>query len=144
MAPAANGAVDIAVPPESSRLTSSMRLTVGATGAASPQACGLLLDTVQNDLAEADRLQHLPDDYLDVTQGALAKIKRRIKHKLLHNFKVAYVDVLSRQQSAFNRQVLSVVQELAECCALLDHAVQQLQQALPRKRTKRKRQQQKR
>src|SRR5207244_2785670 len=49
-----------------------------------------------------------------------------IKRKLLGNFKHAYVDVLSRQQSAFNTQLLSAVRELAECCATLDHAVRVL------------------
>src|SRR5439155_10343360 len=32
-------------------------------------------------------------------------------------------DVLSRQQSAFNRQTVTALQELAECCAVLDHAL---------------------
>src|SRR5262249_35753991 len=73
-------------------------------------------------MAEADRQQRLPDDYLDVTEGFLADYKRSIKRKLLGNFKRSYVDVLSRQQSAFNRSILSAVQELAECLAVLDHA----------------------
>jgi len=84
--------------------------------------CGPLLQTVQAALAEADRRHNLPDTYADVTEGLLAGWKRRIKHKLLNNFKRAYVDVLSRQQSAFNRHVLTALQELAECCAMLDHA----------------------
>jgi glycosyltransferase involved in cell wall biosynthesis len=126
-------------PNNADRYTSSMRLRVGDKSSAAPEACSLLLGTMQQELEEADRLQSLPEDYLDVTQGALARLKRRIKQTLLHNFKVSYVDVLSRQQSAFNRQILSVVQELAECCALLDHAVQQLQQQRPRRRQKRKR-----
>ncbi len=84
--------------------------------------CTSLLESVQTALAEAERRQCLPDDYLDVTEGFLAKWKRRIKRKLLGNFKQAYVDVLSRQQSAFNRHILATLQELAECCALLDHA----------------------
>src|SRR5207244_5776483 len=50
--------------------------------------------------------------------------KRRIKARLLGNFKHAYVDVLSRQQSAFNRHILAAVQELSECYAMLDHALQ--------------------
>jgi hypothetical protein len=108
-----------------------MRLRVGGRPAAPPETCSLLLGSVRQELEEANRLQHLPDDYLDVTHGALARLKQRIKHKLLHNFKAAYVDVLSRQQSAFNRQLLNVVQELVECCALLDHAVSQLREARP-------------
>jgi glycosyltransferase involved in cell wall biosynthesis len=87
-----------------------------------PGCCTSLLETVQAALAEADRTHRLPDDYTDVCQGLLASWKRRLKRKLLGNFKQAYVDVLSRQQSAFNRQVLTPLQELAECCAILDHA----------------------
>src|SRR5262249_54064259 len=62
----------------------------------------------------AERLHRLPDDYRDVTQGWLASWKRRAKEKLLNNFKRAYVDVLSQQQTAFNRQLLTAVEELAE------------------------------
>jgi glycosyltransferase involved in cell wall biosynthesis len=87
------------------------------------QCCADSLQFVQTALAAAEGKQNLPSDYIDVTQGFLAKWKRLIKHKLLANFKRAYVDVLARQQSAFNRQTLTALQELAECCALLDHAV---------------------
>jgi O-antigen biosynthesis protein len=99
-----------------------LRLVLTAQGAAAG-CCGPALETAQAALVEADRLQRLPDDYTDVTEGAFAALKRRIKRKLLGNFKHAYVDVLSRQQSAFNRQLLDAVRELAECCATLDHAV---------------------
>ena len=75
-------------------------------------------------LAEAAGRQELPDDYTDVTEGFLSSLKRRLKRKLLGNFKHAYVDVLSRQQSAFNQHILAAVHELAECCARLDHAAQ--------------------
>jgi hypothetical protein len=88
-----------------------------------PGSCGPLLQAAGTALAEADRRQELPDDYVDVTQGRLAGVKLRIKQKLLGNFKHAYVDVLSRRQSAFNRALLEAVQEALECCALLDHAV---------------------
>jgi hypothetical protein len=73
-------------------------------------------------LVKAAAKQSLPDDYTDVTEGFLASWKRRLKRKLLGNFKHAYVDVLARQQSAFNRYLLTALQEVAECCALLDHA----------------------
>ncbi len=120
---------DEVMPPRGDKLTSTMKLLVtGQEKADSHLGCSVLMDHVHDDIQEAEELQKLPDDYLDVTQGTLAKLKRRIKHKLLNNFKVAYVDVLSRQQSAFNQQILNVVKELAECCALLDHAVEQLQQ----------------
>jgi glycosyltransferase involved in cell wall biosynthesis len=102
-----------------------LTLVVEENGSPADQRCCTpLLDAVQGALVEAGRVQQLPDDYIDVTEGFLAGLKRRIKRKLLNNFKRAYVDVLSRQQSAFNRQVLTALQELAECCATLDHAGQ--------------------
>src|SRR5207244_4288119 len=99
---------------------SSFRLIV-EPGAAQLQDRGWAasLQFVQTALAEAERRQSLPSNYSDVSQGFLAKWKGLIKRKLLANFKHAYVDVLSRQQSAFNRQVLTALQELAESCALL-------------------------
>ncbi|MCS6976974.1 MAG: glycosyltransferase family 4 protein [Gemmatales bacterium] len=63
-------------------------------------------------LAELHRLQTLPDDYLDITHGPLAEWKKRIKRKLLHNFRTAYVDVLSRQQSRFNTVLVEILTEL--------------------------------
>jgi len=87
----------------------------------STQKSDSLLDRLREALAEAERLQDLPDNYTDVTTGSLAKIKQRVKQKLLHQFKTAYVDVLSRQQTDWNRQMLTVVQELAECVTLLEH-----------------------
>jgi glycosyltransferase involved in cell wall biosynthesis len=101
-----------------------MKLIVEGPGEAQRDTCcGPFLDAVQADLGEAQRRQDLPCDYLDVTEGWLAGLKRRIKRKLLGNFKHAYVDVLSRQQSAFNRLVLAALEELAECCATLDHGM---------------------
>jgi glycosyltransferase involved in cell wall biosynthesis len=91
----------------------------------SETCCAPQLDSAQAALAEAGRCQVLPADYIDVTEGVFASWKSRIKRKLLNNFKRAYVDVLSRQQSAFNRAVLKALGELAECCAALDHAAQQ-------------------
>jgi hypothetical protein len=88
----------------------------------SDDCCTLLLQTVHNALAEAHGLQRLPDDYTDITQGRWAVVKAWIKRKLLGNFKHAYVDVLSRQQSAFNERMLLALNELAECCATLDSA----------------------
>jgi len=83
---------------------------------------GSLQEMVRSALAEASRCQRLPDDYTDVTLGRFAKWKRWIKRKLLGNFKHAYVDVLSRQQSRFNQQILTAVTELADYCATLEHA----------------------
>jgi glycosyltransferase involved in cell wall biosynthesis len=89
---------------------------------AAGEGFGPLLDEIRAALVEASRLQHLPDDYVDVTEGRFAKWKRWIKRKLLGNFKHAYVDVLSRQQSRFNQQVLTALTELADYCATLEHA----------------------
>jgi hypothetical protein len=91
-------------------------------GLADEHCCASLLAAAQAALAEAERRQRLPDDYTDVTEGFLAGWKRWLKRKLLGNFKHAYVDVLSRQQSGFNRQIVVALQELAECCTLLDQA----------------------
>jgi glycosyltransferase involved in cell wall biosynthesis len=86
--------------------------------------CTPMLDAVQKALVEAGQQQRLPDGYTDVTEGLFAGWKRWIKRKLLGNFKRAYVDVLSRQQSRFNQQLLVGLTELSECCATLDHAGQ--------------------
>lgn len=85
-------------------------------------SCAESLSAVQTSLTEADLRRQLPEDYVDVTTGRFAAWKRWLKRKLLGNFKNAYVDVLSRQQSAVNRHLVTAIQELAECCALLDHA----------------------
>ena len=72
----------------------------------------------------------MPDDYLDVTQGRCARLERWLKSKLLGNFKKAYVDVLSHQQSRVNGQLVVAVQQLAEACAAMDHAVRVMEQRL--------------
>jgi glycosyltransferase involved in cell wall biosynthesis len=94
-----------------------------AKGATEDMYCAASLQAVHRALAEAECKQELPTGYLDVTRGFLAKFKRWLKGKLVGNFKQAYVDVLSRQQSAFNHQSLTALQELAECCGLLDQAL---------------------
>jgi glycosyltransferase involved in cell wall biosynthesis len=93
--------------------------------------CGLapLLDEVRAVLAQAMQRRRLPDDFVDVTEGWFARAKRWVKRKLLYNFKHAYVDVLSRQQSQLNDQLIAAVQQLAECCASLDHTVRTLQRS---------------
>jgi glycosyltransferase involved in cell wall biosynthesis len=90
-----------------------------------------LLDGVRQLLVTARLVQRLPDDYVDVTQGWFARWKRWIKRKLLHNFKHAYVDVLSRRQSQVNEQLVAAVHQLADCCATLDHALQGMQRRQP-------------
>ena len=74
-------------------------------------------------LRDALAAQDLPAGYADVSEGRLSRLKRWVKYKLLHNFKTAYVDVLSRQQSAFNRQVLTALCELGDGQSTLAHAV---------------------
>jgi hypothetical protein len=83
--------------------------------------CQPMLQAVEVALVELQRLQRLPDDYTDVTAGRFASLKRWIKRKLLGNFQRAYVDVLSRQQSGFNRETLTALSELRECCATLQN-----------------------
>lgn len=79
----------------------------------------------QKILAEAHGLKALPTDYADVTQGFMARWKRLLKQKVLNNFRRAYIDVLSRQQSAFNERVLTALAQLADCCSALGHASRQ-------------------
>jgi hypothetical protein len=106
-------------------------LTVEESGnAVSPSCAAILLEELQRTLPEAKRLQKLPDDYEDVSEGRLGAWKRFVKKKLLNNFKQGYLDVLSRQQSSVNASLLLAVQQLGECCSVLDHAVRGLQQQL--------------
>jgi hypothetical protein len=72
----------------------------------------------------ARALQTLPDGYEDVTAGRFAGLKRWIKRKLLHNFRAGYVDVLARQQSRFNRELLDGLEALTEAIdrPAVDHA----------------------
>lgn len=104
----------------------AFRLIVNPAEKESGSGFATALQAAHRALAEAERTHHLPADYVDVTQGLLATCKRWIKAKLLGNFKQAYVDVLSRRQTAFNRQTLTALQELAESCASLDHTLQNL------------------
>jgi hypothetical protein len=108
-------------------------LTIDAQANNKPASCAsAFLDTVREVLPRTHHLQQLPADYVDVTEGAFAPAKSLIKRKLLHNFKHAYVDVLSRQQSQVNSQVVVMIQQLAECCAMLDHAVTGLHERMDR------------
>lgn len=114
---------DPAWPDENRADPAFVRLDVEAEGTRADSGClAEVLAAVDHALRDAERRQKLPDEYLDVTQGLFARSKRWIKAKLLGNFKHAYVDVLSRQQSAFNRAVVTALQELSEGCSLLDHA----------------------
>ncbi len=86
-----------------------------------------LITNAQNAAREAQRRYHLPTDYLDVTEGWWAGWKRWIKKKLLNNFKNAYVDVLSRQQSRVNQELATAVLQMSEVCLGLDQIVRALQ-----------------
>jgi glycosyltransferase involved in cell wall biosynthesis len=99
----------------------TLRLIVtGAVAAMSPPVVPANLEPA---LRAALAAQELPAGYTDVSEGRLARVKRWVKLALLHNFKTAYVDVLSRQQSAFNRQVLTALAELGDGQSTLAHAV---------------------
>jgi glycosyltransferase involved in cell wall biosynthesis len=80
------------------------------------------LNLAQAALREAHDLQRLPDTYQDITQGFLARWKRSLKEKLLHQFRKSYVDVLSRQQTAFNEKMLAALCQLADGLAALGQA----------------------
>jgi hypothetical protein len=67
-------------------------------------------------LAEAHRVHVLPEGYHDTSTGPFAFVKRWLKRKLLGRFQRNYVDVLSRRQTAFNREILSVLAELTALC----------------------------
>jgi glycosyltransferase involved in cell wall biosynthesis len=66
--------------------------------------------------------QELPGGYVDVSTGRFGRLKCWLKQKLLHNFRTAYVDVLSRQQTAFNGQVIAALAEMHETQAAIAHA----------------------
>lgn len=105
-------------------------LVENAPAQTSGAGASAFLESVARMLPHAHALQQLPVDYVDVTEGPLAPAKRFVKRKLLHNFKLGYVDVLSRQQSQVNSQLVLMIQQLAECCAMLDHAVTGLHERL--------------
>lgn len=107
-----------------------------------------LLQSVRQILAQAHRLERLPEDYVDVTEGKFSAAKRLIKRKLLNNFRRAYVDVAFRQQSALNQKLISVMNLLLESSSLqsnlaaiiqLQSQVRKLQRQCRREREQRKR-----
>jgi glycosyltransferase involved in cell wall biosynthesis len=99
--------------PELNGPAARVRLIVQIPGRAESDGVGSSVGAaVQKALTQAHRLRRLPDDYTDVTEGRFARWKAWVKRKLLGNFKNAYVDVLSRQQSAFNLAVLTALGEL--------------------------------
>jgi hypothetical protein len=79
-------------------------------------------------LEAAEELVDLPAGYEDICEGPLARWKHALKRKLLHQFQTAYLDVLSRQQTALNQVLLAAVQELTESVALLHQRLDALEQ----------------
>ncbi len=77
-------------------------------------------------LADAATLVELPVGYEDVSEGPLARWKRAVKRKLLHQFQASYIDILSRQQTELNRALLSTIRELAERVESLEHRLDTL------------------
>jgi hypothetical protein len=117
-------------PPDFEATTDAGELALLVTSAERDGKEDAFLEAVRSELVELDRLGELPTDYLDVCEGFFAGWKRRAKAKLLNNFKRAYVDVLSRQQSACNRHLLRAVQELTEYVAALEHALSAVHERL--------------
>lgn len=95
------------------RFAAVVEEVMNSPAGAEPETAAMENDLRQQ-LAELHRLRTLPDDYVDVTHGPLAWWKRRIKQKLLHNFRTAYVDVLAQQQSRFNSVLVEILSELIE------------------------------
>lgn len=79
-------------------------------------------------LAEAKQVETLPETYQDVTEGLLASLKKQVKHKLLNNFRKAYVDVAFRQQSDLNEKLIVGMSLLLEAIAAQDVAGQSAEQ----------------
>jgi glycosyltransferase involved in cell wall biosynthesis len=102
-----------------------VRIPLSVRAATASQPAEPILEELLRKLADADSLVELPDGHTDVSEGKLASLKHKIKQKLLHQFKTAYVDVLSRQQSAMNRLLVEAIQELAECLAMLGQPAEQ-------------------
>jgi glycosyltransferase involved in cell wall biosynthesis len=132
--PAQLGAFEISVTAEARRghasvpiAETTLRLNVSDQERHSASCLAPFLDGIRRAITRAHLLEQLPDDYLDVTEGRFARAKRWVKKKLLNNFKHGYVDVVSRQQTQVNQQLVLAVQQLSECCAALESAVQGLQ-----------------
>ena len=125
--PAEEGSYDVhlwterADAPASSTARAAVNLSVHDAHDGQAGGCvATFLDALAHELPKAHHLQQLPADYVDVTEGHLAPVKRFVKKKLLHNFKHAYVDVLSRQQSQVNGHLVLMIQQLTECCTMFD------------------------
>lgn len=100
----------------------------------SPHTMGSILQSARSALSHAKRIEKLPDDYVDVSEGKLAGLKRSLKRKLLNNFRKAYVDVAFRQQSDLNEKLIAVMSLLLETVSTQDTAqtLAELQRRLQR------------
>lgn len=88
----------------------------------SPHTMGPMLQSARTALSQAKRMEKLPEDYVDVSEGKLAGLKRSLKRKLLNNFRKAYVDVAFRQQSDLNEKLIAVMSLLLESVSTQDTA----------------------
>lgn len=110
-----------------------------------PHTMGPMLQSARSALSQAKRLEKLPEDYVDVSEGKLAGLKRSLKRKLLNNFRKAYVDVAFRQQSDLNEKMIAVMsllletvstQDTAQTLADLQRRVQRLERDLKREQVR--------
>ena len=138
------------------RLISNKRLKLMITrtdsphqpGRTTPHALGPMLQTARSALSQAKRMEKLPEDYVDVTEGKLAVLKSSLKRKLLNNFRKAYVDVAFRQQSALNEKLIAVMsllletvsaQDTPQTLADMERRLQRLERDLKRERLRNER-----
>ncbi|MBL8823440.1 MAG: glycosyltransferase family 4 protein [Planctomycetia bacterium] len=87
-----------------------------------------LLRQLRSLLSEAKQVETLPETYQDVTEGLLATLKKQVKHKLLNNFRKAYVDVAFRQQSDLNEKLIVCMSLLLEALSTQDSTAQAAEQ----------------
>lgn len=105
-----------------------------------------LSQSVRQSLTAAKKLEKLPDDYVDVTEGLLSGVKHSLKRKLLNNFRKAYVDVAFRQQSVLNEKLIAAMSLLAEgvlkqdtaaTIVQLEHRLRKLEKLVKKERRRR-------
>lgn len=105
-----------------------------------------LSQSVRQSLTAAKKLEKLPDDYVDVTEGLLSGVKHSLKRKLLNNFRKAYVDVAFRQQSTLNEKLIAAMSLLAEgvlkqdtaaTIVQLEHRLRKLEKLVKKERRRR-------
>ncbi len=124
-----------------SRFTIELGSTLPTTVSTHP-----LSQSVLQSLTAAKKLEKLPDDYVDVTEGLLSGVKLSLKRKLLNNFRRAYVDVAFRQQSTLNEKLIAAMSLLAEgvlkqdtaaTIVQLEHRLRKLEKLVKKERRRR-------